>query len=111
FGYEIEDESPNNILLKNGSKKYILFNNPQENKASDVVYKSTVAQNKDIEINEKFKENDQFGYLIINQLEEDMNEMTIGIGGTKITTLIKTSSLKNEAAAMTQIVKSVENGK
>jgi hypothetical protein len=38
-----------------------------------------------------------------------MNEMTIGIGGTKITTLIKTSSLKNEAAVMTQIVKSVEN--
>src|SRR3954447_4098120 len=26
FGYEVEDESPNNILLKNGSKKYILFN-------------------------------------------------------------------------------------
>ncbi|MDR7077754.1 hypothetical protein J2Y03_002780 [Neobacillus niacini] len=111
FGYEIEDESPNNILLKNGSKKYILFNNPQENKVSDVVYQSTVAQNKDLEINEQFKKSDQFGYLIIKQLEEDMNEMTIGIGGTKITTLIKTSSLKNEAATMTQIVKSVVNGK
>jgi hypothetical protein len=109
FGYEIEDESPNNILLKNGSKQYIIFNNPQENKVSDVVYKSTVAQNKDIEINEQFKKSNQFGYLIIKKLEEDMNEMTIGIGGTKITTLIKTSSLKNEAAVMTQIVKSVEN--
>lgn len=111
FGYEIEDESPNNILLKNGSKQYILFNNPQENKVSDVVYKSTVAQNKDLEINEQFKKSNQFGYLIIKNLEEDMNEMTIGIGGTKITTLIKTSSLKNEAAVMTQIVKSVENEK
>jgi hypothetical protein len=109
FGYEIEEESPNNILLKNGSKQYILFNNPQENKVSDVVYKSTVAQNKDLEINEQIKDNKQFGYIIINKLEEDMNEMTIGIGGTKITTLIKTSSLKNEAAVMTQIVKSVEN--
>jgi hypothetical protein len=111
FGYEIEDESPNNILLKNGSKQYILFNNPQENKVSDVVYKSTVAQNKDLEINEQFKKSNQFGYLIIKNLEEDMNEMTIGIGGTKITTLIKTSSLKNEAAVMTQIIKSVENEK
>jgi hypothetical protein len=111
FGYEIEDESPNNILLKNGSKQYILFNNPQENKASDVVYKSTVAQHKDIEVNEQFKSNNQFGYLIIRKLEEDMNELTIGIGGTKITTLIKTSSLKNESAVMTQIVKSVENEK
>ena len=111
FGYEIEDESPNNIILKNGSKQYILFNNPQENKDSDVVYKSTVAQNKDLDINEQFKKSNQFGYLIINQLEEDMNEMTIGIGGAKITTLIKTSSMKNEAAAMTQMVKSVVNEK
>jgi hypothetical protein len=111
FGYEIEEESPNNILLKNGSKQYILFNNPQESKESDVVYKSTVTQNNDIEINEQFKNSNQFGYLIIKKLEEDMNEMTIGIGGTKITTLIKTSSLKNEAAVMTQIVKSVKNQK
>jgi hypothetical protein len=111
FGYEIEEESPNNILLKNGSKQYILFHNPQESKVSDVVYKSTVVQSKDIEINEQFKNSNQFGYLIIKKLEEDMNEMTIGIGGTKITTLIKTSSLKNEAAVMTQIVKSVKNQK
>jgi hypothetical protein len=111
FGYEIEDESPNNIILKNGSKQYILFNNPQENKASDVVYKSTVAQNKDLDINKKFKKSNQFGFLIIKKLEEDMNEMTIGIGGTKITTLIKTSSMKNEAVAMTEIIKSVENKK
>lgn len=111
FGYEILEESPNNIILKNGSKQYILFNNPQENKVSDVVYKSTVTQNKDLDINQQFKKNNQFGYLIIKKLEEDMNEMTIGIGGTKITTLIKTSSLKNEAAVMTQIVKSVVNEK
>jgi hypothetical protein len=109
FGYEIEDESANNIILKNGSKQYILFNNPQENKVSDVVYKSTVAQNKDLDINEQFKKSDQFGYLIIKKLDDDMNEMTIGIGGTKITTLIKTSSMKNEAAVMTQMVKSVVN--
>jgi hypothetical protein len=109
FGYEIDDESANNIILKNGSKQYILFNNPQENKVSDVVYKSTVAQNKDLDINKQFKKSDQFGYLIIKKLDEDMNEMTIGIGGTKITTLIKTSSMKNEAAVMTQMVKSVVN--
>lgn len=111
FGYEIKDESPNNIILKNGSKQYILFNNPQENKESEIVYKSTIAQYTDIEINEQFKKNDQYGYLIIKNLEEDMNEMTIGIGGTKITTLIKTSSMKNEAAVMTQMVKSVVNQK
>lgn len=111
FGYEIEDEAPNNIILKNGSKQYILFNNPQENKTSDVVYKSTVALIKDLDVNEKFKSDEQFGFLTIKKVEDDLNEMTIGIGGTKITTMIKTSSLKNEAAVMTQMVKSVENGK
>jgi hypothetical protein len=76
-----------------------------------VVYKSTVELIKDLDVNEKFKSNDQFGYLTIKKLEEDLNEMTIGIGGTKITTMIKTSSLKNEAAVMTQMVKSVETVK
>ena len=110
FGYEIKDESANNIILKNGSKQYILFNNPQESKMSDVVYKSTVAQNKELAVNEQFKKSGQFGYLVIKKLDEDMNEMTIGIGGTKITALIKTSSMKNEAEVMTQMVKSVVNG-
>ena len=61
FGYEIEDESANNVILKNGSKQYILFNNPQESKMSDVVYKSTVAQNKELAVNEQFKKSGQFG--------------------------------------------------
>lgn len=97
--------------MKNGSKQYILFNNPQENKVSDIVYKSTVAQYKDLEINEQFKKSDQYGYLIIKNLEDNMNEMTIGIGGTKITTQVKSSSMKKEAEVMTQIVKSVKNQK
>lgn len=111
FGYEIKEESPHNIIIKNGSKTYILFHNPQENALSDVVYQSTLAQYKDIEVNKQFKKKDQFGFLMIKQLKDGMNEMTIGVGGSKITTQVKTSSLKNEAAAMTQIVLSVENNK
>jgi hypothetical protein len=38
-----------------------------------------------------------------------MNELTIGVGGTKITTQVKTSSLNTEAKVMTQIANSVEN--
>jgi hypothetical protein len=111
FGYEIKDESPNNIIFKNGSKTYILFNNPQETASSDVVYKATVALYKELDVNEQFKKNNQFGYLIIKHLEEDLNELTVGIGGTKITTQIKTSSMNNEAKVMTQIVQSVKNEK
>ena len=108
FGYEVEDASPNNIILKNGSKTYILFNNPQENDTSDVVYKATAAQYEELDVKEQIKLDDKFGFLIIKHLDEDMNEMTIGVGGTKITTLVKTSSMNNEAKAMSQIVTSVK---
>ncbi len=111
FGYEIKDESPNNIILKNGSKTYILFNNPQENSASDVVYKATVALIEDLDVNEQFKKDERLGFIIIKRLEEDMNELTIGVGGTKITTQVKTSSMNTEAKVMTQIANSVKNDK
>ncbi|OLS35870.1 hypothetical protein BTR25_19155 [Bacillus sp. MRMR6] len=109
FGFEIKDESPNNIILKNGSKTYILFNNPQENEESDVVYKATAAQYEDLDVKKEFKQDKKLGFVIIKQMDADLNELTVGIGGTKITTQVKTSSLKNEAIVMTQIVSSVEN--
>ncbi len=37
----------------------------------------------------------------------DTNELIVGVGGTKITTQTQTSSLKNEAKAMMEIVNSV----
>jgi hypothetical protein len=111
FGFEIKKQSPHNTILKNGSKTYILFNNPHENTSSDVVYQATVAQYKKLEINKTFKDKKRFGYLIIEKLKDDRNEMTIGIGGTKITTQTKTSSLKSEAEAMTQIINSIKTGK
>ncbi|MGD6879150.1 hypothetical protein [Bacillus infantis] len=40
FGVEVEEESPNNLILKNGSKTYILFYNQNEGKGSKVVYES-----------------------------------------------------------------------
>ncbi|WML45688.1 hypothetical protein [Neobacillus sp. PS3-40] len=108
FGYEIKDKSPHNIILKNGSKTYILFNNPQENASSNVVYKASIAQYKQLETNETFKDQKRMGYLIVARLKDGMNELTIGIGGTKITTQAKTSSLKEEATAMMQIMNSVK---
>ena len=111
FGLEIKAQSPNNIILKDGSKTYILFKNPEENASSDVVYKASVSQYKKPEINETFRMENKLGYLIIEKLKDDMNEMTIGIGGTKITTQTKTSRLKDEAQEMMQIVKSVQTVK
>ncbi|SFB17875.1 MULTISPECIES: hypothetical protein [unclassified Bacillus (in: firmicutes)] len=108
FGFEVKEKSPNNIILKNGSKTYILFYNPHEKSGSEVVYEATKAQHEKIELDKTYKKDDKFAYLLLEQLEEDMNEVTVGIGGTKITTETKTSSMKNEAKTMMEIVSSVK---
>jgi hypothetical protein len=109
FGFEVEEESPNNIILKNGSKTYILFYNQQENALSDVVYKSTLNRHEEFEIDQKWPEKNRFGYLLVSSLDEkDMNELIVGIGGVKLTSEVKTGSLTTEAAQMMEIVHSVQ---
>lgn len=108
FGFEVEEESPNNIILKNGSKTYILFYNQIEGSDSDVVYQSTVAQKEDLDTDKVIKADDKYGYLLISQLENDVSELTIGVGGTKITTETKTVSLSSEADLMIDIVNSIK---
>lgn len=108
FGYEIKTKSPNNIILKNGSKVYILFVNPEEETSSDIVYKASKEQYKKLAANEKFTLKTQLGYLLLAPLKGDLNELTVGIGGAKLTTETKTASLQEEAKTMMQIVKSVK---
>lgn len=108
FGYEVKEKSPNNIILKNGSKTYILFINPHEKSSSEVVYEATMAQHEKVELDKTYNQDGKFAYLLIDQLDDDMNEVTVGIGGTKITTETKTSSMKNEAKTMMEIVSSVK---
>ncbi|MBY0124139.1 hypothetical protein [Bacillus sp. S/N-304-OC-R1] len=108
FGFEVDKETPNNIILKNGSKTYILFYNPNEGPDSKVVYKATLKQN-DYDYQETFStKNKHFGYLLVNNNEDTLNELIVGIGGVKITTQAKTKSLSAEAAKMAEIIQSVK---
>ncbi|AGK55240.1 hypothetical protein [Bacillus sp. 1NLA3E] len=108
FGFEIKEKSANNILLKNGSKKYILFYNPNETTVSKVVYNATIGINEKFEYKKTYKKDDQFGFLLIRKLDKNLQEVTVGIGGVKITTETKTKSMKSDAETMMQIVKSVK---
>jgi len=108
FGYEIKDKTPNNIILKNGSKTYILFVNPKEDSSSEVVYQATIDQYKNWDAKEKFTGDERFGFLAIKQAEKNLNEVTVGVGGAKMTTQVKTSSMAEEAETMMQIVRSVQ---
>jgi hypothetical protein len=106
FGVEKEKETLNNILLKNGSKTYILFYNPHENAESRIVYESTLAQQPDWDVKHTFKKEDKFGYLLIKRLEDDAYRVVTGIGGVKVTT--ETKNLKSDAALMMNIANSVK---
>ncbi|MHC0038906.1 hypothetical protein [Pseudoneobacillus sp. C159] len=109
FGFEINEKSPNNLILKNGTKTYILFYNQHENAKSDVVYQSTLNQHEKFEIDKKYNNNDYLGYLLVDSLEkDDLNELIVGIGGVKLTSEVKSSSLPTEAAQMMEIVHSVK---
>ncbi|PLR79138.1 hypothetical protein CU633_01865 [Bacillus sp. V3-13] len=107
FGMEIEDEAENNIVLKNGAKTYLLFYNQHEGNNSQVVYEATAQQLK-YDVKKTFANDDRFGFLLIKKLDNNKNEVTIGLGGVKITSEVKTRSLKSETEIMAQIVRSVQ---
>ncbi|MCM3666008.1 hypothetical protein M3204_16445 [Mesobacillus subterraneus] len=106
FGVEVEEESPNNVLLKNGSRTYILFYNQLEKDDSKVVYESTVKQQKEWDVNKTFVNNGKFGYMLVKKLKEGQYQLIIGIGGVKLTT--ETDNIKKDAETMMKIANSVK---
>ncbi|KON86700.1 hypothetical protein AF332_07765 [Sporosarcina globispora] len=108
FGMEVEEESPNNVILKNGSRRYILFYNQHEGPDSKVVYDATLKQKDEYEFNETFTKDGHNGFLLINSGKEDEHELVVGIGGVKLSTQAKTRNLSSDTAAMMEIANSVK---
>jgi hypothetical protein len=105
-GVNVEEETPNNVLLKDGSKTYILFYNQHEKADSKVVYDSTVKQQKEWDANDTFSKDGKFGYMLVKELKEDHYQLIIGIGGIKLTT--ETGNVKEDAEVMMEIANSVK---
>lgn len=110
FGFEIKEETPNNIILKNGSKTYILFYNLQEDAVSEVVLNATLQQKK-YDVMEELHGQEKLGFFLVKENNKQSNEVTVGIGGVKITSEVKTKGLKSEAEIMMKIVNSVQYNK
>ncbi len=100
----------NNLLLSEGDQTYILFVNPieKENRDSRVIYESTQSDNNYI-LNETFEKNKQFGFVQILALEDKNKtyEVTVGVGGAKLTTITKKTNLVKSAKKMMKIANSV----
>lgn len=107
-GMKVETEDENNILLSSGSTQYILFINPIEGENSTVTYESTLLTSDNFRVNEKFEDENRFGYLLISDVDEELYEVTVGIGGIKMTTAASVNDLAHEAKLMMQIISSIE---
>ncbi|WP_174729401.1 hypothetical protein [Mesobacillus harenae] len=107
-GLKVDNESPNNILLKNGSKTYILFYNQHEGLESEVVYNSTLNQNPEPDMNETYTKDEKFGYMLLDSTEDELYELIVGIGGIKVTTETKAKDFEEDAVVMMELANSVK---
>jgi hypothetical protein len=105
FGVEVKEEKPNNVLLKNNSRTYILFYNQHEKADSKIVYDSTMKQQKEWDANETYSGDGKFGYMLVKKVKEDHYQLIVGIGGVKLTT--ETDDIQKDAETMMTIANSV----
>lgn len=107
----VAEESENNFILEKSGNPYILFVNPHENRKSRTLY-TTVKQlnDKDIEL-ANFEDQESFGFIAIRDLDEKKYEVSVGVGGVKLTTETSEKKLSDEAAQMMTIVDSITQKK
>lgn len=105
--FSVSETKGFNSILNKGNQNYILFVNENEGSKSRVQFETLTDQYKKPFISQTFEDNERFGYLFVNKLGEKQYEVTVGIGGTKLTTETKTSNVAEDAKNMMEIVASV----
>ncbi|WP_121663083.1 hypothetical protein [Metabacillus litoralis] len=106
--FKIKEKNDYNVLLEDGNKSYILFVNLNEPKNSKVSYETLTEQYQEPFLSKTFEQNDRFGYLFVVKIEENKYEVTVGVGGTKVTTEAKGNDVAEDAEAMMMIANSVQ---
>jgi hypothetical protein len=109
--FSIETETENNIVFTNKKQTYVLFVNPYEPYDSEVVYDSTKSNYENLELDHTMTEDGKLGYILISQVEEEEEEfyeVTVGVGGVKMTTVADTQNMEASAKTMMEIVSSVK---
>lgn len=104
-GFVLNSESENNIELVKGAQQYLVFINDKEGPKSTVTY-DTLTEREGAELDATFETEEQFGYIVANEIDNEVI-LVVGIGGTKVTTKTDKSSLESDAIDMMNIVKSI----
>lgn len=106
--YKITSQKATNILLRENSQTYILFINTNENPNSKVVYNFLKTQYKNQALNKTLTDKKRFGFAIADKLKNNRYEITVGIGGVKLTTEADSSKIPDSAKKMMQIAASLK---
>lgn len=101
------EEGNNNLIIKKGNQLFILFVNPNEEPNSKVMFESSGPESQDDLVVKTFEDQDRFGYIIVKELDKNLFEIVVGIGGVKMTTQTKASEILESAQQMMEIVASV----
>lgn len=110
-GFTIDSESENNIVLTEDEQTYLLFVNPFEPKDSEVLYDSTKMNHSDLLVDHTVTDEGRLGYLLVSPVggeEEELYEVTVGLGGVKMTTVTETGNMEASTKSMMEIISSVK---
>ncbi|MDQ0272216.1 hypothetical protein [Cytobacillus purgationiresistens] len=106
-GYKIKREKSNNLLLQKGRRTYLLFYNHHEAYDSEGVYDTAIEQT-EYDVNDDFRDDKSFGFLLMKANDDQTNELIVGIGGVKLTAQSKTKNMVEDTRVMMEIAKSVK---
>jgi hypothetical protein len=103
---EVETEGEFNIILTEGKQPYILFVNTLEKKDSRVVYESSLTD-QDYVVNETYDGKNKFGFFQVKEIQDKLYEVSVGVGGVKLTTEVEKNNISESARKMMKIANSV----
>lgn len=107
-GYQIEEEDEYNITLNHNGDTILLFINPNEAAASTLQLDLIEQISEQYIEFAKFEEEDKIGYVALKEIDENTYELTVGIGGVKITTQTETDRLADYSEQLMKIANSIE---
>ncbi len=107
-GFDIVEETEYNILLQNGEQLYVLFHQPSEPRTSKIHLERDMEYKDESLLFETIESEEQIGYLMIKEEEDDQLHVVTAFGGAKISTLSTYDVLEDNVRAMTQIVQSYQ---
>ncbi|AZB43981.1 hypothetical protein CEF21_17585 [Bacillus sp. FJAT-42376] len=106
-GFSISSKKKNNAILKKNQNEFLLFINTKERKDSKESYRLLKKEYKNRLVDQTFEEGGEFGYLLLYKLKKNEYEITCGVGGNKLTSILKREAVPAAASEMMKVLKSI----